>query len=495
MEQNRVLSQLYNSLMQVPHRDYAPLVSAFSDALVEHPAFASRAAVYVALNSKIRDQVDCAIIALLQADPNFIEYRNAGQALLLGNAVYNTAPYDVDGLPPYRIFRINDFIQKSDNKITRRMKDIMTDYMLAVQEDSMWFDSLVLLNRSNVKSAYRHYHIPMNELSKAVLYDDNPPEDSKLAVLKVIANSDNPKEQAKLVIEHQIPYKVAQSVLGGFSPIVSIALIDVMTPTEALNSRAWVEKSGILEIPEVRDAYTAKLKKATKSVASADFRKSAQGSDVGLQSAINEAKETSVAKDARIGGQTDIWLDVSQSMNKAIEITPRFASRIWPLCDDPVLIAHNVTAWEITVKDTGNPLQDVTNALHGTRAGGGTQFAPALAKSRELGRTPQRIVMLTDGGENGYGNRPGLAEALARYESETGILPQLTMIEVRGPNYNADVLSERLNAVGYEIEKFVFNDDYYLFDQVTAFLQGETPKSLVENIMEVELPYVVGKVK
>jgi len=484
MEENRTLNLLYNSLMKVPHRDYAPLVGVFSDALRDHPAFASHAMVYVALNSKIRDQVDCAIIALLQADSAYLTYREAGQVLLLGNSFYKTEPYAVNGLPPFRVFRIADYIHQSDIKLPRRMKGIMNDYLSVIQNDQLWFDSLVLHNRSAVKSAYHTYHVKANDLAEAVIFNNAPPEGSKLHALKLIASAESEQEQARLIMENKIPYRIAQSVLpGGFTPLVGIALIDVMSPNEALNSRQWVERSGLLQMPEVRDAYVAKLANA-QSVATADHRKSAQGSDATVQAAVDKAKETAVAKEARIGGQVDIWLDVSLSMQEAIEITPQFASRIWPLCDDVAIIAHNSSAWEIPVPDTGNPLQDVRNALHGTRAGGGTLFVPALQKSRELGRNPQRIVMLTDGGSN----RQGLAGALGRYEEETGIIPQLTMIEVRGSKANDDVLSSELQQSGYEMQKFKFEGDYYLFDQVVALLSGETPKSLIDVIMSLELP-------
>jgi len=497
MEQNQVLMQLYNSLMQIPHQkkeEYDALSQAFRQGVAEYPAFMSHACVYVALNSNIRDQADIAVSALLQASPEYMEYRQAGQALLLGNKIYNTAP-SVPGLPPFRIFRVAKHIRESDLKIARRMRTIMTDYMTAVQEDQNWFDNVVMLNRAEVAFAYPYYHIPMNALSKAVLYDNNPPEGTRLHALKVISNTEDPVERARLIIQYQIPYKIASGLSGGLTNETKIAMIDVMTPTEALNSRSWVEDSGLLMIPEVKKAFMDKLSQAQASIASAKFRKSSQGSDEELQEAIDEAQERSVAKATRIGGQLDIWLDTSASMDQAIEITPEFASRIWALADDVAIIAHNSSAWEIKVPDTGNPLQDVRKALHGTRANGGTQFDVCLQKSRSLGRIPQRIVMLTDGGENGYGTQGRFAPALQRYVDETGVVPQLTMIEVRGSRYNDDVLSGRLHLAGFEIEKFKYEGDYYLFDQVVALLQGNAPMSLIERIMNTELPVVLGKAR
>jgi len=497
MEQNQVLMQLYNSLMKIPHQrkeEYDNLVQAFRQGIADYPAFMSHASVYVALNSIVRDQADAAIMALLQSSPEYMEYRVAGQALLLGNRIYSTQP-NVPGLPPFRIFRVAKHIRESDNKIARRMRSIMSDYMTAVQEDQNWFDNVVMLNRAEVAFAYPYYHIPMNALSKAVLYDNDPPEGTRLHALKVVSKTEDAVERARLIIQHQIPYRIASGLSGGLTNETKIAMIDVMTPTEALNSRSWVEESGLLQIPEVKKAFMDKLSQAQASIASAQFRKSSQGSDEELQRAIDQAQEKSAAKATRISGQTDIWLDVSGSMEKAIEITPEFASRIWALSDDVAIIAHNSSAWKINVPDTGNPLQDVRKALHGTRAMGGTQFDVCLQKSRELGRTPQRIVMLTDGGENGFGTQGRFAPALQRYVDETGVVPQLTMIEVKGYRTNDDCLSGRIRQAGFEIEKFKYEGDYYLFDQVVTFLQGETPKSLVEKIMEVELPVILGKVK
>lgn len=489
MEQNRELTQLYNTLMQVPHRNYEPLVLAFRQALVDHPAFASRAAVFVALNSKIRDQVDCAIISLLQADPSWLEFREAGQVLLLGNSIYETEPYPVEGLEPFRIFRIDQFIRDSDRKIPRRMTSIMTDYMTAVQENAIWFDSIVLHNRAKVKSVYNNYHIPMNDLAKAVLYDNAPPEGSKLHALKLIAQEKDVNAQARLIVENKIPYRIAKNLfVNGITPAAGIAMIDVMSPTEALNSRAWIERSGLLQMPEVRDVYVDKIGKATASVASADFRKSAQGSDEEVQAAIDQAKEKAVVSDTRISGQTDIWMDMSGSMGQVITITPEFTSRIWPLCDDVVIIAHNNNAWEIKVRDTGHPLQDVRNALRGSRATGGTRMAECLHYTRDrLGRMPQRIVYLTDEGETS-GN---LAGELSRYEQETGILPQFVIIRVAsdGAYGSSTTLSDNLTRLGLPFEKFEFTGDYYIFDQITTLLQGEVPKSIIERVMEIDLPY------
>ncbi len=488
-EQNRARTTLFQLLMQVTHKNYGPMVGAMDNALNEDPFFISKACVHMAQGgTKIRDQQDVAIISLLRFHASYPSYREAGRCLLLGRDVYDIEPDGVGGLEPFRIFRIEYFIRNSDRKVPRLMKGIASDYARMLEANPFRFDGVAIRNRKALRSLYRHYHIKPAPRAQAILFDNDPPEDSKLGVLKQIAASKSIREQVQLVVENRIPYRVAQSVLPKISPAVGVALIEVMSPTEALNSRHWVENSGLLQIPEVREAFQSKVSQATKSVASADFRASAQGQDAGVQAAVDQAKEKAVAQSDRITGQTDVYLDVSYSMMNVIEEAPRFAERIIPLCDDAAFYCHNDRAWPVRIKDTGNPYQDVRTALRGVRAGGGTFHHAAFEKSLQAGRTPTRIILLTDGGENMSGR---FARVLQAYEEQTHIIPQIVMIHFQGGD--RDVLTPSLKGAGYTVERFPFTGDYYLFDQVGALLGGPAAKSLVQRVLDTELPYRVLK--
>jgi len=366
------------------------------------------------------------------------------------------------------------------------MRDIMNHYLTTIQADPAWFESIAIRNRKELKDAMHTYNVFATELGAVVKYGATPPEDSRLGAIRTIANTEDIMEQARLIMENKIPYQIAQSLfVEKITSPVMIALIDVMTPTEALNARQWVQESGLLNVPEVRDVYQKKVADATASVATIMHRKSAQGTDEGVQQAVNQAAEKAAAKGKRIKGVTDVWLDVSVSMDSVIAETPQFASRLYPLADDVQLIAHNDSAWAIRVRDTGNPFKDVTEALKGLKTDGMTGFACALNLSVRSGRLPERIVALTDGGENSG----SLANALQRYEDQTGIHPQVIMLHFSG---DPDRLTPTLKAKGFEVNKFEFKEgEYYVLDQVVAFLQGEAPKSMVEKIMEIELPRIV----
>lgn len=520
-EQNVVRQALYRQLMAVPHRKYGPMVAALRGALRDDPAFISRACVYVATGgSNIRDQQDSAVIALLQAPATYPEYREAGRCLLLGSDVYDIAPEGCPGLPPFRIFRIHDYmnsrvvarrngeevgrymtfkeaqkgvpriaarlnvpvgsitveVEREHAKSPRLMRSIMADYMEALERSPDWFDSVYLHNRHAVQALYRQYRFPHGARVQAIVYENSPPADSKMGILRQIAQSDNPREQMRLVQEHKIPYRILVSVLPKITPAAGVILLEAMSPTEALNSRRWVESMGLLNIPECREAYEKKVSEV-KSVASAQHRRSAQGEDEGVQRAIDAGKQQAVEKGERIGGNVLLVVDHSGSMQVSIRIAPMLAARIIPHCDGDVMLAlHNDYARVENV--TGYTLAQCEQSLRGVRAGGMTSHQAALDAAIRKGFEPDKIVFVTDGGEN-VGDFTGSLE-------QRGLCPQMVMLSLRG---ESNVLARRLLDGGYQVDVLDFDgDDYYLFDQIPALLGGPPALSLVERILETELP-------
>jgi hypothetical protein len=485
-ETNRARTILYRNLMNVPHRDYAPMVAQLNEAMEQDPDFISRACVHLATGgTKIRDQEDCAIITLLQASNTFPEYREAGRALLLGSDCYNTEPDDIPGLPPFRLFRILRFMGESEKKSPRLTRSIAHDYAHMLEADPLRFDGVALQNRRNLWWMYTNYHIRPNDRARAILFDDNPPPDSKLAVLKEIANSNNPSEQAKLVIKHKIPYRVAVSVLPKVNAQIGVALICAMSPTEALNARAWVERSGLLEIKEVKEAFIEKVANATKSIASAEHRVSAKGTDAEVEEAITEAKQKSIEQTSKIEKDLLILVDKSGSMEQALETAVQFGARIAPLCaNDLMVVVHNDYGQVLPVEDR-NSLASWQQAFKGQRAGGGTNMERSFEVALKAGFMPQAIVLITDGGERG-GN---LTQAIEVYNQQSGIETQVSMIRIsEGPHIDHNWLGERLQQSSIRYDQFEYEGDYYLFDQVAALLGGPSAKSLVEVILETQLP-------
>src|SRR5512139_381879 len=321
-ETNVARNKLYASFLKIPHRKYEQIIPEFRLAMEHDPDFIARAMVDMATGgTEIRDLADCAAIALLTAPSEYPMYREAGVCVLLGRQVYGTRiePQNmrVPGIPVFspRIFRILDYISRdTGHKAPRLMTGVAEDFLHYLESDPYRFDSMVMRNRKAMKNLYTHYHIKMDERAKAILYDNEPPTDSRLFVLRQITTSKDPAEQARLIVEHKLPYVIAASLVEKLSPVIGVALIAVMSPQEALNSRAWVEKSGLLAFPDVRTAYETKVADASVSAATVDHRKSAQGTDEGVAKAAAKAAEKAVSKQQHIEDDVLLFMDHSGSM-------------------------------------------------------------------------------------------------------------------------------------------------------------------------------------
>lgn len=490
-EQNTARQALYQQFMSVPHRDYNDMVVALRGAMASDPDFISRACVYLLSGgTAIRDQQDVAVIALLQANPDFHEFRNAGRALLLGSNVYKITVDGIaakaKGLPPFRILRVLDFIAKNTFKIPRLRKTITRDYLTYLQADQRRLDSVALYNRHGLVRLYEREHVKPNVLAQAMLFDEQPPIGTQLWAVRSIAHHrDDPVEAAKLIIKHKIPYRIAATIAAKTHPAVGMALVEVMSPTEAINSRKWVEASGLLSTPEVRKAYLAKIGTVRGGVASVMHRVSAQGADEEVQAIIDVAVQKAVDKGQRIASNVLILVDRSGSMSQSIEVAKEFGFRIAPSVDGELrVVAFNEYASVIKVADK-NSLKGWQEAFKTITDNGGTSVEVGFRKGVE-NFTPHVIVVITDGGEN----RGDFASALQAWTRETGITPRVGVIRVAG---EPDQLSGRIEAKKmWEFDRVEFDGDYYVFDQMTSFFGGPPAKSFVERIMDTSLPVIEG---
>jgi len=122
------------------------------------------------------------------------------------------------------------------------------------------------------------------------------------------------------------------------------------------------------------------------------------------------------------------------------------------------------------------------------RANGWTSMLAGLSCALKAGFTPEQIVVLTDGGENRPYNRVGaFADGLSKLGAE---MPSVVVIGV--PDANGQyhyAFAHSIRNIGAHVDEFVTDgNDYYVLDQVAAVLGGPPAVSIVERIMEVEMP-------
>src|SRR5262249_29684359 len=150
---------------------------------------------------------ECFVVALcLSAFPG---HRDVGLALLRQ-------------LPPYQLARVVDFIhgrkvtqrkrvrQKGSKKPAKMVREVtgefglgrslprslrteVTRYLREREANPEWFDGSVLSARKSLKRLYAVLHVRPGERAQKVLFDDDPPADSRLAVLRRLVTISDPR--------------------------------------------------------------------------------------------------------------------------------------------------------------------------------------------------------------------------------------------------------------------------------------------------------------
>src|SRR5262249_10339378 len=146
--------------------------------------------------------------------------------------------------------------------LPRSLRTEVTRYLREREANPEWFDGSVLSARKSLKRLYAVLHVRPGERAQKVLFDDDPPADSRLAVLRRLVTISDPREQAKAVHEARLPFRLAASLLGKLTPATLEALVERMTPQEVINGMAMLKRNGALDHAEVRLMVSLKLEQA-----------------------------------------------------------------------------------------------------------------------------------------------------------------------------------------------------------------------------------------
>jgi hypothetical protein len=328
-------------------------------------------------------------------------------------------------------------------------------------------------------------HVKPGERAQKVLFEQDPPADSRLFALKVLAKATDPTEQAKAIVEHGIPYRVAASVISQMTPPVLAALIDRMTPQEVINNLAALKKRGVLDHPDLKPLVEVKL-----AAAKADGRVSAYKAQVAAEAAGVEgevAQALAAVTDARVKAKgritrpTALLIDKSGSMDQAIELGKRLGAMISAVCEKELYVyAFDTVAYPI--ERGGDDLASWERALAGITAGGGTSCGVALDQMRKKGQYAEQLLVVTDEGENAA---PYFADALAKYRTELKADP--TVVFVKVPRAGA-YLEEQCKAARQAFDAYQFNGDYYALPNLVPLLARPSRLELLQEILEYPLP-------
>jgi len=246
-----------------------------------------------------------------------------------------------------------------------------------------------------------------------------------------------------------------------------------------------------LAVPELKAIYLDKIKKATSSVATLQHRKSTQaGTDSEVDEALAQAEVKAVARQkerANIEGSVAILVDISGSMDVAIESAQKLLEYLAPLIKGELNVyAFNNHVRAVALPDKLTP-SSIRNVFGRLRAGGGTTPAVVVDAMAEAGVLPDRIVLLSDGGEGGWGPANFAVTLANYYESMGETLPGIVFVRLPGM---ADSMTRTFEQNGYVLERFeVPNmDDYTILDNVGKLLAGKPRQGLYQRVLETQLP-------
>lgn len=472
---------IMNVMLRTPHRDVAPYIPLFAEVHERDPLFFVRLAAWYFENGTVHD-VKQLFIAFLAVSKFSEDFREAGLALL-------------EQLPPYQVERVTRMIKghgEGDTftpglgSVPRSYKTAVENYLRQRELDPASFDNAVLHARKPLKTLYASLRIKPGPYAQRVLFDNDPPETSRLYVLKLLAKTDDPAEQARLIVENKLPYRTAVSTIKTMTPSVLVALINAMTPQEVINNLASLQTRGAMDNEDLRKMIEAKLEKAkTDSRVSALKTREAikvAGLDEEMSQKVTSVGDAQIKSKRKITRSTALFVDKSSSMTEAIELGKMIASMLAPICEKDLFVyAFDSMAYEIKAK--GNELSDWEKAFKGINAGGATSCGVSLDMMMRLNQYVEQIIIVTDQEEN---TPPLLLPTLKTYEQKNNVMPEVIFVGV-GSRYQP-VLYDRLTSEGLMAENYVFTGDYYSLPSLIPMISGGSRLDLLSEIMTFPLP-------
>jgi hypothetical protein len=504
---------ILNTLLTTPHRKLEQIWPVHRAMVGQDPRFYVRLAAWYNDVGDVRDHKEMFIVALILSA--FEGHRDVGLALLRG-------------LPPYEVIRVVDFIhgRKATRKVResapkgaktkgqaqaaksgeanapapvatvveefglfrnppRALRTEIVRYLREREADPDWFDSTVLVARKALKRLYALLHIAPGDRAQKILFDEDPPADSRLFALRALSRADSPAEQARAIIEHQIPYRVAATVVKQMTPTVLLALIDRMSPQELINSLGALRRRGAFDNPDLKAMIERKLDDAKTAVRVSAFKageavKAAELPD-DVRRTLEEVSDAQVKAKGRIARPTALLIDKSASMNLAIDLGKRIGALISAVSSE-ALYVYSFDTVAYPIEPAGTDLASWEKALSGIFAGGSTSCGVAVEMLRRKGQYVEQIIIVTDEEEN---TPPLFVPTLQAYRKELKADPNICF--VRTPDASK-TLEDQCLAAGIMADAFQFTGDYYALPNLVPLLSRPSKLDLLMEILEYPLP-------
>ena len=474
-DEHDIRVQILNSFLTTPHRKLDELAPLHADALARDPLFYGHLAPWYFEKGEVRDHKTLFVAHLATCE--YSEFREAAWVLL-------------QGLAPYEVARVLDHAKRVIGKAPRSLKSAIAHYLETRENNPRQFDGAAMRARDDLKHLYASLRLKPGQRAQAILFDEQPPENSPLAALKKLAQAESAEEQAEIIVANKIPYTTAVGALRHITPALLVALINAMSPQEVVNNMASLKRRGAMEHAEVKALIEAKLAeaKSDKRVSTMKARKAVEVAqlDAETERKLTAITDQRVADKVEIKRPTALFVDKSGSMTQAIEVAKQLAALVSAVITAEFHVyAFDVAAFEIKVnvpRGRRPTLSDWESAFKFIKANGGTSIGVALSKMTKERIYVEQIVLVTDEGEN---TAPFFRDAWTEYAKELQVAPSVIIVKVGGPHLPFERgLQER----GIEMMAYEFRGDVYSLPNVLPLLAMPSKAELVDLIMSYELP-------
>jgi hypothetical protein len=511
---------MLNALLTTPHRRLEQVWPIHQELVQKDPRFYVHLAAWYHDKGKVRDHKEVSIATLALSD--FPGHREVGLALLRT-------------LPPYQVARVVDFVHGRKDTCLRIRREVVpmptepirhkqprpkrprqpkmhtvrtvtrevvgdfglfrsvpqsmrteiVRYLREREASPEWFDSTALVARKALKRLYSVLHIRPGERAQAILFDDRPPADSRVAGLKRLADCNDPAEQGRALVEARVPFRIAVSVLKQVTPEVLEGLIDRMSPQELINNLTLLQRYGALTDANLKALVELKLEEAATDTRVSALKVDKALGAVALSAELRQRLETvgdvQIKAAGRIRRPTAVLIDKSGSMELAIEVGKRVAAMISAACESRLFVyAFDTMAFPIEA--AGTTWAAWKKAFEGVRASGSTACGAPLELMLRRKQAVEQIIVVTD--EEEY-DPPFFVESLQKYRQTLGVDPAVCFVRVPDSSRR---LEDRCRAAGIVTSAFDFTGDYYALPNLVPLLEPPSEMDLLLEIMDYPLP-------
>jgi hypothetical protein len=509
-EEQDLRLEILNTLLTTPHRKLEQIWPVHGKLVGQDPRFYVRLAAWYHDKGDVRDHKEMFIVTLVLS--SFEGHRDVGLALLRT-------------LPPYEVVRVLDFIhgrkatrkaraaapkEKKGHKAAagesaaalapaatvveefglfrnppRALRTEIARYLREREADPEWFDSTVLVARKSLKRMYALLHIAPGARAQRILFDEDPPADSRLFALKELVKAESPADQARAIIAHAIPYRVAATVIKQMTPSVLLALIERMSSQELINSLGTLRRRGAFDNPDLKALIDAKLAAAKTSARVSAFKaeEAIHAADLSddVRRSLEEVADAQVKAKGRINRPTALLIDKSGSMGLAIELGKRLGALVSSVSAAALYVyAFDTLAYPI--QSAGADLAAWERALQGIKAGGGTSCGVGVEMMRRKKQYVEQIIVVTDEDEN---TAPLFVDTLKKYREEVKADPNVCFVRTPGAH---TALEDQCRRAGIMADAFQFTGDYYALPNLVPLLSRPSKLDLLLEILDYPLP-------